>query len=128
MLAVLPAGLQVLELAVPCAGPVLEVLTRFRHLQELRITGNGSDVTWETPGTAGVLSKLSQLHLDNRTRAVCMEYRDGDTQGGEVYALHEDIAGMLAPAARLHSLALRVRWDDDAAALCSALPALVNLR
>jgi hypothetical protein len=73
-----------------------------------------------------VLPKLSQLHLDNSNRGECNEH--GDKQPGEVCALQEGIAGMLAPAARLRSLALRVRWDDDAAALCNAQPALVNLR
>ena len=53
VLAVLPGGLHALELGVPCAGPVLEVLTRFRHLQELLITGNGGDITWRPTAQLG---------------------------------------------------------------------------
>ena len=126
-LAVLPAGLQVLELDAPCAGPVLEALKRFRSLQELRITGNGAGITWESRGTAGVLSKLLELRLDGRQRE---EYNEdaGCNEVGEVHAVHGSIASMLAPATRLRSLALRISWDDAAAALCSALPALEHLR
>ena len=126
VLAVLPRGVRILELATHCAGPVLEVLQRFRQLQRLRITDSGAGITWGCRGAARVLPKLVQLRLDGRQRPQWCD--DGSVHRAEVDTVPSDALIALAAATRLHSLALCLRWDDGVPALCFALPALLELR
>lgn len=82
---------------------------------------------WEAPGAARVLGTLGHLHLDYRERPVWDELNEG-FQWAKVRQLQHIVASTLAAATRLHSLQLRVSWSDEVAALCSALPAIKNLR
>ena len=128
LLLVLPVGLQVVELNSTCAGRVLETAKRFGQLQELRLAGNGADIDWYCSHAAGVLCKLVQLRLDFRQLPEWDAWHDVE-RGQRVTALPHSIPKALVPAAaRLHSLALRLRWDDSVPALCSGLPALADLR
>jgi hypothetical protein len=130
VLAVLPRGVRSLELDTPCVGPVLAVLQRFSSLRELRITGNGAGIAWGSRGAARVLSKLVHLCLDYRQPFEFEGLQDSsyNPQNAEVSALPLGMIGVLAPATRLEILALRLRWSDGVPALCSALPALIELR
>lgn len=125
VLAVLPLGLRVLELATHCAGPVLEALQRYKQLQELRITGSGTGIEWGCRAAWSVLPKLVQLRMD------CWEepQRNGD------YVLDAEIVDVptgayiaLAAASRLRRLELLSLWREDLPALCQALPVLVELK
>ena len=130
VLAVLPRGVRSLELDTPCVGPVLAVLQRFSSLQELRISGNGAGIAWGCRSAAAVLPKLVQLRLDYRQPFEWEGLHASmySPQNAEVSALPLGMIGVLAPATCLETLALRLRWSDGVPALCSALPALRELR
>ena len=127
VLLALPRDVCILELNTACAGPVLEALKRFRQLQEFRI-GNGADIDWGCPGAAGLMSKLVQLRLDCRQRP---EW-DGERNvvgGCDIHTLPSGIANALAAgASRLRGLALSIQWSPSVPVLCTALPALVDLK
>jgi hypothetical protein len=127
VLAVLPLGVCVLELAAHCAGPVLEALQRL-SLKELHLSGNGAGITWGRPrvATCSVLPNLMQLRLDHRQRPH-FEI-DGTEQTSEVHSVPDGIAVTLGAATRLRTLALRLKWSDGVPAMCSALPSLLELR
>ena len=127
VLLALPPSVRILELNSNCAGPVLEALKRFGDgLLELRITGNGAELDWGCRGAGGLLSKLVQLRLDFRQPP---EWVGHGVDDGSVGTLPRSVAGRLAAgAAGLLSLALSVEWDANVPALCTALPALVELR
>lgn len=113
VLLALPPGVRWLELDVlPCAGPLLPALARFRHLEELTIGGNGADICWGV-GPAAVLAPL---------RALCLDYRQQED------SLPSSTQRALAAATALHSLELRVYWNDQVVQLCCALPGLRSLR
>lgn len=123
MLFMLPPDVRWLELAVPrCAGPLLPALASFRHLQELTISGNAADVSWDV-GPAAALAPL---------RTLCLDYR----RHIDDYPEFESYVEMLPPstqralcaATTLHSLELRVSWGDEVAQLCLALPGLRDLK
>lgn len=59
----LPPGVRWLELAVPCAVPLLPALLRFSDLQRLAITGNGVNILWNV-GPSTALAPLQFLRLD----------------------------------------------------------------
>ena len=125
VLLALPRGVRILELDAPCAGPLLEALKRFSRLHELRIGGNGAGITWSCPGAAGLLSKLVQLRMDFRGKPI---WKDEYVYPPKEDGIPTHTGGALAAATRLRSLALCVSWSDGVPALCSALPALEELR
>lgn len=127
VLLAVPWGVRILELAAHCAGPVLEALEGFSHLQELRITGSGAGITWTRRGAAvpGALPKLVQLRLDYRQRP---EYGCNGVAFALVLSPSRHIGDTLVAATRLRSLALCTSWSDGVSALCLALPALLELR
>lgn len=115
MLSVLPVGMSWMELDVfPCAGPLLPALARSEHLQELFISSNAVDVSWDVCPTAA-LSALRTIGLDYRRRDLEIEVLPRGTQRA------------LSAAAGLHSLELRVVWTDEVAQLCIALSGLRQL-
>lgn len=118
----LPPGVRWLELAVPCAGPLLPALVRFSHLQCLAIAGNGADILW-TVGPSTALAPLQHLCLDYR-------HPPWENRESQVGLLPFKSRGLmaLAAAAALHTLELRLIWSADVAALCHMLPALHHLR
>jgi hypothetical protein len=130
VLAVLPPSARTLELGASCAGPVLEALQRFSRLQELRITGSGAGIAWDSRRAPAVLPKPAQLRLDYRQPFEWEGLQDSmyNPQNALVSALPAGMIGMLAPATRLHTLALCLKWSDGVPALCSALSTLLELR
>lgn len=123
----LPAGVRLLELnVVPCAGPLLPALMRFSRLEALTIDGNGADIRWDL-GPVSTLSPLHSLRLDYR-RPPREEDDVWHFTRSRVKLLPESAPRALAAATDLHTLELRVVWDDDVAKLCRALPSLRNLR
>ncbi|KAL4457958.1 hypothetical protein ABPG75_012823 [Micractinium tetrahymenae] len=109
MLSTLPAGLRELELRLPCAGPLLPALSRFRQLQEVRITGSAAAVEWTGCGSTAALCKLTHMCLDCRQPMLAEEQWGWDyPQSYAFLRLSDDIAGHLAPATRLTSLELRL--------------------
>ena len=127
VLLALPRGVRIVELAAHCAGPVLEALQSFNHLQELRVGGSGARIIWSRPGAAAsvVLPKLVQLRMDYRQRPT---FGQNYVVSAQVLPLPRHIADTLAAATRLRSLTLCARWGDGVPALCFGLPALLELR
>ena len=62
----LPAGIRELQLACPCAGPLLAAVLRFTRLEALHITGNGGEVLRQDAAAPAVLPALRSLCLDYR--------------------------------------------------------------
>lgn len=130
MLAILPAGIQHLELRLPCAGPLLPTLLRFRQLQDVRITGSAAAIEWAGRGGVAALRKLTHLCLDCRQPMLADEGWGWDyPRAGPFFALPEDIAARLAPATSLTTLELKVGEAPGwLLAMCGLLPALQELR
>lgn len=125
VLAVLPPTVRELQLDAVCAGPLLTVLRRFRHLRTLSITGNGARIAWSGSGAASVVPKLTQLCLDYRQRR---EWQDEYYMEARVLSPPVDVVRCLTGATGLRSLELMVDWSDTVRTLCCSLPALKDLR
>ena len=65
-LLLLPAGIREVQLACPCAAPLLTAVQRFASLEALRIAGNGAEEMWQDAAAPAVLPKLRTLVLDYR--------------------------------------------------------------
>lgn len=122
MLFMLPPGMRWLEVAVPrCAGPLLPALARFSCLEEVTISSNAADVSWDV-GPSAALAPLGTLCLDYRR---VVEHRD--YAEFEVDKLPCSAQRALCAATALHSLELLVAWSDEVAQLCRAPPGLQDL-
>lgn len=124
----LPSRVRWLELDIkPCAGPLLRALARFSRLEELTIAGNGAGILWDV-GPAAV-APLRTIRLDYRHPAVEVVYGDyTDYECSRVDVLPTNALEVLSTTTAVHTLELRVAWDDDVMQLCLALSGLQNLR
>ena len=118
VLAVLPTAVRQLEIQCDCTGLVLRMLQRFTMLEGLLLGGNAAFADWR--GAQPVSAKLhGQLRIDCR--------RPGDPGyylSEELESLPEALPQALSAAASLHSLEMDTDFDEKAAAVCTALPAL----
>ena len=137
VLAILPERISKIELATDATDPVLTVLSRFKRLCTLNISGNGAFLDWQARGAAAVVPKLKMLRLDCRDLEQLYKYADGLQSPKEHIIPDSDnppcrldsiIPNALAAATALSSLELVLDWTEDVAALCRGLPALRNLR
>ena len=69
--------------------------------------------------------ELEELWMDLRGNP---RWQFLDKYRADVGVISGHSAAVLAAATRLHSLELRIRWSGGLAALCGALPALVDLK
>ena len=127
MLHNLPAGVRWLELDVqPLAGPLFPALARFRQLDELTIHGSAAGIRCDVGPAAALAPRLREVCLDYRTAPV--EEEGGYVFASTLSALPWSVLHALAAASALHSLELRLTWDENVAELCCSLPGLQTLR
>ncbi len=129
VLAALPPGLTSLQLATPCAGPVLGIIgERFTRLQRLEMLGcDGDAVEWQARGTAAALPLLGRLEL-NYSKPDNL-YEDGFIDKSfNVVRMGDDVAAMLRSASRLEQLSLVLQYSPAVGDLWASLTALRHLR
>lgn len=128
VLAALPPGLTSLQLAMPCAGPVLGVIgERFTRLQRLALPCNSAEIIWKARGTAAALPLLEELSFDYWPPKYYLV--DGFLdRNHEPVAIPDSVAAVLQGATRLHSLALVLRFSPAVGTLWVSLPALRSLK
>ena len=126
VLAALPAGIRDLELAGPCAGPCRRCCS--------------ASAAWRrctSPAAVQTCSGAMLLHLLCYASCAACAWTTGSHQWdgpGTSGKMQRCCACLPArqqrwrQPPRLTSLELRVRWDENAAALCRSLPALQELR
>lgn len=122
VLAVLPTYVHQLDLRCDCSGLVLRMLQRFPRLDSVQLGGNAAFADWR--GAGPIAAKLQgQLTIDCRRAGGTGIFLDDELESPP-----EGLPEALPHTAGLHCLALDGCFDDKAAALCSALPALHSLR
>jgi len=129
VLAALPPGLTSLQLATPCAGPVLGIIgERFTRLQRLEMLGcDGDAIDWRARGTAAAMPLLTSLELNYSTP----DYQYDGTYLDKRFStasMGDDVAAMLRSASRLAQLSLALQYSTAVGELWASLPALRHLR
>ena len=122
----LPPYVRVLNIGIPCGGPVLDALQHREQLQQLTITGNAAGVLWNSRAAPAVLPKLHSLRLHYQRKDAPAAGLAWDLFTNPDWLAPQALA--LAEASQLTHLDLSARWDDSAEALCRVLPALHSLR
>ena len=110
------------DLATRCAGPLQAVLRRFAHSEELRISGDGSRISWGSPGSQALFPKLRCLRI-----APCYYSTDPDNLAHDWVLPPSLTAAVLQAAIVLHFMELSAHWCDTVPAVCAAPLALQAL-
>eukprot|EP00887_Chlorella_sp_A99_P007653 scaffold20.g7653.t1 len=121
VLAVLPRGLTSLDLDATCAGPLPSALVHFPRLEVVRITGDGSGVSWDSTGSGALLARLRELRL---TPEGSYDYGHYDSDVNFTTTLPAQISSALSGASRLEVLDIEAEWSAEVPALCTALASL----
>jgi hypothetical protein len=126
LMALLPPGIEVLEIAGPCSLPVMAALQRLPCLRGLRISGMADDWHACLQRNPRALLVLDELFLDLRREPI-VGYDDWEPSKVSSLGLTEHAVQALQAATRLSALRLRAVWDEGAGALLGALPALTSV-
>lgn len=120
----LPPAVRLLEIHVPCGGPVFEALQHCTGLREVAIFGDATGILCHGHGRHTV-TKLRSLQLTCKREL----YRfDDSTQNIVARQIPSDMFGLLLEASQLTHLTLSSLWSDDITSLCYQLPKLSSLR
>ncbi|PRW18384.1 2-polyprenyl-6-methoxyphenol hydroxylase [Chlorella sorokiniana] len=122
VLAVLPSHVRQLHIECDCNGLVLRMLQRFPRLEGLELGGNAAFADWR--GAGPVAAKLQGGLTINCRRAGGTGHHLDDELENFPVGLPQALSWASSHATALHTLVLDSVFDAEAAAFCSALPAI----